>query len=218
MKPLKIIGIDLSGPSNHKDTVVTAFHEKEDCLEFDSRITGASDAELINFVSSYAEEGSVVVGIDSPLSYQDGGGDRLFERELRRFAKDLGMKSGSVMTPTLTRMIYLTARGIHLAHSLKTIDRVEVVEVHPGVVLASRLSAEDLHHALSYKKEPTDLEWVTDWLASTFLTEPLPPVNESHEVDAVLASIAAWHWAAKGKSPTWSMDSQPPHHPFPFTT
>ncbi|MBA2175095.1 DUF429 domain-containing protein [Halobacillus locisalis] len=215
---MNIIGIDLSGPSNHKDTVAAAFHEKGERLEFDYRIQGASDVDLLDFVSSYADEGRVIVGIDSPLSYQDGGGDRLFDRELRRFAKDLGMKSGSVMTPTLTRMIYLTARGIHLAHSLKTIERVEVVEVHPGVALASRLSAEDFHHALSYKKEPTGLEWVTDWLTSTFLTTSLPPVHESHDVDAVLASIAAWHWAAEGKSPTWCMDAEPPHYPFPITT
>ncbi|MCA0971188.1 DUF429 domain-containing protein [Halobacillus litoralis] len=212
------IGIDLSGPSNHKDTVVTSLIEQKQSLSWDDSVVGASDADLLSFISERAEIGRVVVAMDSPLSYQDGGGDRSYDRALRRYAKDLGMKSGSIMPPTLTRMIYLTARGIHLAHALSKIDNVSVLEVHPGAALASRVPQEHFGHALHYKKEADSLAWVRGWLAQTFIDGDIPEMSSSHEVDAVLAAITGWHWGSESSpSPLWTMDAAPPHHPFPIS-
>ncbi|TGB02759.1 DUF429 domain-containing protein [Halobacillus salinus] len=210
-----IIGIDLSGPSNHQDTVLTSFIVDNHHLTFDNRILGASDEAMISFVSSLPSDKPIFIGIDSPLSYQDGGGDRPYDRELRRFAKGLGMKSGSIMTPTLTRMIYLTARGIHLAHTLSSMENVNVTEVHPGVALASRVPADEMHHVLHYKKRDESLDWVQDFL-STYISRLLPPAHTSHEIDSILAAIACWHWATESNIP-WCMGAKPPHHPFPIT-
>ncbi|RWZ58824.1 DUF429 domain-containing protein [Halobacillus fulvus] len=216
---MKIIGIDLSGPSNHKDTVIATFQESNGRLApvpIGIQV-GASDSDILNIVNRQAADDAVVIGIDSPLSYQDGGGDRPFDKELRNFSKDLGMKPGSIMTPTMTRMIYLTVRGIHLSHLLSAIPNVkEIVEVHPGTALASRVSKDEIEYALSYKKNAEDLRWVEQWLAHYF-SEVALNSSASHEVDAYLAALAAWHWASEDHTSPWSKNAVPPHHPFPIT-
>ena len=70
---MKIIGIDLSGPVNHKDTVLTVFQLHNDRLEFEGMIDGASDEMIISRIEEEALSDEVVIGIDAPLSYQDGG-------------------------------------------------------------------------------------------------------------------------------------------------
>ncbi|ARI75904.1 DUF429 domain-containing protein [Halobacillus mangrovi] len=218
---MKIIGIDLSGPSNHKDTVMAILKENKQLLNLEYLQEGASDEEIFNIIRKEIEKSPVYIGIDAPLSYQDGGGDRPHDRSLRAYAKSLGMKSGSIMPPTLTRMVYLTMRGIHLAHMLRTNfgKQVSIVEVHPGVTLASRLPEEKRTIAFNYKKEKSSRVQVIEWLTSQMLSDSATAIHESstHTIDAVLAGVAAWHTASKQKTPTWYKEAEPPHHPFPFS-
>ncbi|ASF41099.1 hypothetical protein CEH05_18800 [Halobacillus halophilus] len=218
---MKIIGIDLSGPSNHKDTAAVVCREEQNQLYIEDLQTGLSDQAIISIISKQAKENNkIYVGIDAPLSYQDGGGDREADRELRSYAKHLGVKSGSIMPPTLTRMIYLTARGIHLAHMIKNSlsDKVEIVEVHPGIALASRLPIEDRSQAVLYKKDEQSRKFVHKWLSEVYF-QLVDHVEESstHQLDACLAALACWHWSSEIKSPAWHMPEQLPHHPFPFS-
>ena len=111
-----IIGIDLSGPSNAADTALVSFECRESVLTLTHSVQGASDADIFQIVSEQAKESNVTVGLDAPLSYNDGGKDRPSDSELRSRIVAAGLRSGSVMTPTMTRMAYLTLRGISVAH------------------------------------------------------------------------------------------------------
>jgi uncharacterized protein len=94
---MKIIGIDLSGPANHKDTVMAIFRIKEDKLIFEKAITIACDEMLLGGIMSAASSDEAVIGIDAPLSYQDGGGDRPQDKSIRNVLKEHGLSGSSIM-------------------------------------------------------------------------------------------------------------------------
>ncbi|WNF35888.1 DUF429 domain-containing protein [Bacillaceae bacterium IKA-2] len=150
---VKVIGIDLSGPANHKDTALIVFNRTDDGrLELEELVVNANDEKLLTTIlTATLHDDDVVVGIDAPLSFQDGGGDRPQDKSLRQFMKECGLSGSSVMPPTLTRMVYLTLRGISLTRTItnmKMSDKVRIVEVHPGAAIGSRIGSEKLHHAL----------------------------------------------------------------------
>ncbi|UOQ45186.1 DUF429 domain-containing protein [Halobacillus salinarum] len=215
---MQYIGIDLSGPSNHKDTSLVSFIPSGNKLRYDHSLVGASDEQIIKYIDEISKTEKTVVGIDAPLSYQDGGGDRPLDKSLRKYARGLGMKSGSIMTPTFSRMVYLTVRGIHLAHCLQVVcpQDVTVLEVHPGCVFAGRAGLQNLFHVLDYKKSLESRAWLFKWMSDYGLTG-LDNLNKSstHVLDACAAAIAAWEFD-KQIEDFFFYPSQPPLHPFPF--
>lgn len=213
-----VIGIDLSGPSNHKDTVLSVFEKRGSQLKFVKWINGISDQGILNEIAEQSQFDEVVVGIDAPLSYEDGGGDRQGDKELRKFIVGLGMKSGSIMTPTMTRMVYLTLRGIKLSReieSLKTPHPISILEVHPGAVMGSRISPDDMGYVLSYKQNLTARMFIWNWLGQQNLID-LPIFNDeqSHSIDACAAALGAWHWKDSLFEPKWIFPANPPLHPY----
>jgi hypothetical protein len=64
------------------------------------------DPAIGQMIGAWCAHEEVVVGIDAPLSYAVGGGDRPADRDLRRVVIAAGMRPGPVMPPTLTRMAY----------------------------------------------------------------------------------------------------------------
>ncbi|WP_257984359.1 DUF429 domain-containing protein [Neobacillus cucumis] len=173
---MRVIGIDLSGPSNHKDTVLTVFEKQGNQLKFVKWMNNVSDQQIVNEILEQSQSDEVVVGIDAPLSYEDGGGDRQGDRELRKFIIGLGMKPGSIMPPTLNKMVYLTLRGIKLSReigNLTTHYPVSIVEVHPGAVMGSRLQKTDFGLVLSYKQDLAARIMMWDWLSQQNLIELL---------------------------------------------
>lgn len=212
-------GIDLSGPSNHADTVVMIFEDRKDALIFKEKVTPASDGDIIDTLSRLASEGKVVVGIDAPLSYQDGGGDRMRDRSLRQFLMGEGGRSSSIMTPTMTRMVYLTLRGIRLSRELSHLDTpydIQVVEVHPGAAVLTRV--DDADHFLSYKKDRSIRKEVLDWLRDhmNMLDIPEESLEHVHTLDACGAALAAWGWNDSKLVSPWSYHAEPPLHPYDF--
>lgn len=135
-----ILGLDLSGPSNIKDTALAVFQDQADRLSLISVKTRVSDPEIFALANSLAEAGRVRFGLDAPLSYNPGCGDRPGDKNLRRLLTEAGLPVGSVMTPTMTRMAYLTLRGMSLARGLGHIIRPapQIAEVHPGGALLLR--------------------------------------------------------------------------------
>ncbi|WP_251027967.1 DUF429 domain-containing protein [Bacillus sp. ISL-77] len=149
---MRVIGIDLSGPSNHKDTVLTVFELQNGQLNFIKLMSNIGDLDILKEIETQSQIDEVVIGMDAPLSYQDGGGDRQGDKQLRQFIVSLGMKPGSIMPPTLNRMVYLTLRGIKLSREIGNLTPnypITIVEVHPGAVIGSRLSQEKLEYVLS---------------------------------------------------------------------
>ncbi|RMD69343.1 MAG: DUF429 domain-containing protein, partial [Gammaproteobacteria bacterium] len=131
-----IAGIDLSGPVNCHDTVMVAFEGREGALACTHVIEGADDLTILRAL----EGGPWVVGIDAPLSYPQGGGDRPADRALREHLKALGIRGPRVISPLQTRMAYLTLRGIALTRLLTLFLRPSpaMVETHSGAAMALR--------------------------------------------------------------------------------
>ncbi len=214
MKDLIIIGIDLSGPRNMADTCVAVFRARPGSLFLAQVAHGASDRQVLDLVSNLGSEWRTVVGIDAPLSYNAGGGDRPSDRELRRLAAQKGRVG--VMPPTLIRMVYLTLRGIALARELETLRalmNLQIVEVHPGAsLLLQGAAAADV---ATFKHDVAARLRLLDWLQGMGLEE-LPAASEpsDHFVAACAAALAAWRWS-DGKA-MWCFPAQPPEHPYDF--
>jgi uncharacterized protein len=217
---MRVIGIDLSGPSNHKDTVLSVFEKEGNQLKFVKWISNISDQAILNEILLQSQHGEVVIGIDAPLSYEDGGGDRQGDRELRKFIVGLGMKPGSIMPPTLNRMVYLTLRGIKLTREIENIrtpNPVSIVEVHPGAVMGSRLSKNDFEFVLNYKQDLLSRLFIWDWLGQQDLVGlPILSGEPSHWIDACAAALGAWHWKDHSLKPSWLFKAVPLLHPYDY--
>ncbi|WP_419887483.1 DUF429 domain-containing protein [Neobacillus niacini] len=217
---MRIIGIDLSGPSNPQHTVLAVFELQDGELTFLKLRRSIGDLEILEEIQEQSQIDEVVIGMDAPLSYQDGGGDRLGDKQLRQFIVSLGMKSGSIMPPTYNRMVYLTLRGIKLTReieNLKSKHPISIVEVHPGAVIGSRILSKDLAYVLTYKQDMSSRSFIKNWLGEQHVTQ-LPAFidEESHMIDACAAALGAWHWKDSSHQPKWLLPANPPLHPYDF--
>jgi len=217
---VRVIGIDLSGPSNHRDTVLVVFElekRKLRCVKLRSHV---SDEEILKEVAEQTQESEVVIGIDAPLSYEDGGGDRKSDRYLRNFIVEIGMKPASIMPPTLNRMVYLTLRGIKLTREIEaqaSRHPISIVEVHPGAVIGSRLPEGRMDDALTYKDNLEVRKVLLNWLEQQLLIGiPETAAQKSHSIDACAAALGAWHWKDTAFTPKWSFPAKPPLHPYAY--
>jgi predicted nuclease with RNAse H fold len=163
--------------------------------------------ETIGALSSCGEE--VIVGLDAPLSYQDGGGDRPSDKEIRNAIRAAGFYHGSIMPPTFHRMVYLTLRGIGLSRSLQKLN-ASIVEVHPGAALGLRLKEEDRNLALTYKKNNESrlhlIPYFDQWGVKGITAEA---IDTSHGLDACAAALAAWHWGDPDYMPKLNVPASP---------
>jgi len=209
------IGMDLSGPSNSGETAVVAFRplQKGD-LTCHKILPGADDSDIYHFTDSLQPEEEIIVGIDAPLSYNVGGGDRASDADLRRKIMAAGLRPGSVMAPTMTRMVYLTLRGISVARLLlETHARTRIVEVHPGAAMALRGAPVD--DVAAFKRSKRSRGNLLAWLERRGLNKAADMKDPTdHYVAACAAALAAWKWHLD-ESP-WLYRAKPPFHPFDY--
>jgi predicted nuclease with RNAse H fold len=210
-----ILGIDLSGPVNTADTCLAIFESRGEKLVFRDSRQGAGDSQILEAVTTHAKAGELIIGLDAPLSYQPGGGDRPGDADLRRLVKAKGGGAG-VMTPTMTRMAYLTLRGVALTRMLESLRpavNLRIVEVHPGAVLLLRgASPRDV---AGLKPDPEARRRLLDRLEAQGLQNLLRGESiRDHFVAACAAALGAWQWAM-GK-PAWIARAVPPQHPYDF--
>lgn len=210
-----VIGVDLSGPSNTADTAIVKFEGRGGKLECRSHQVGAGDPVLHALVSAACAKGATVVGLDAPLSYNPGGGDRPGDRSLRAGITRAGLRSGSVMPPTMMRMVYLTLRGVSVARLLSGIGprAPRIVEVHPGASLALR--GAPVADVRAFKQEVAARRRLLRWLERQGLggAAGLDPSSD-HLVAACGCALAAWKWATG--EPAWVHAAEQPLHPFDF--
>ncbi len=212
---MNVIGIDLSGPKNLADTFVAAFREDGSSLRFRSSLAGASDRQILGTVADLGQAGPAVIGIDAPLSYNPGGGDRPSDAELRRLVHQHGGGVG-ILPPTMIRMIYLTLRGIALARIIESLEPrpdLRLVEVHPGAAILLRDGPRT--ELVALKRDPDARRRLLDWLETRGLTGiPRAENPPDHFVMACAAALAAWDWAT-GRA-VWRSPARPPEHPYDF--
>lgn len=210
-----VIGIDLAGPANPGKTALAAFSGGRRGLIHLEASTGWSDEAILGKVSALAGHPQVFVGLDAPLSYNSGGGDRPGDRKLRRRLVEAGMRYGSVMTPTMTKMAYLTLRGVCVARALAGIRPrpPRVVEVHPGGSLA--LHGAPIAAVRRFKKDSRARRRLLHWLESNGLQGVARLKRPSdHLVAACGCAYAAWKWAMGREA--WRQRASRPFHPFDF--
>lgn len=206
-----IVGIDLAGPSNAAETAVAVFRSEDDVLQYE-RFTEGSDIAIRELICEEAERGPVAVGLDAPLSYQPGGGDRPRDSQLRRELVKAGLRPGSVMPPTMTRMAYLTLRGLAIARLLQ-LPGVEVVEVHPGAVLALR--GAPISCVRSFRSTSSCRLKLLRWLETQGIEGlEAPDPCTSHFVAACAAALGTRDWRMAASR--WSASAEPPLHPYDF--
>lgn len=212
-----IAGLDLSGPSSPQRTAAVLLEGDQTSLNLTAFLSTAGDEQILEFFLSRALDSPLVIGIDAPLSYQPGGGDRDGDRQLRRTLMEHSLPSGTVMTPTMTRMAYLTLRGISvvrlLEKNLKASPPPRIAEVHPGGALL--LQGAPLDFVLNFKHSQSIRSQLLGWLENQGLNGAKSlPAESDHLVAACGAALAAWKWAA-GK-PAWIFPADPPFHPYPI--
>lgn len=120
------------------------------------------------------------------------------------------------MPPTMTKMVYLTLRGISLARLLEGLKPqfdLQIIEVHPGACMLLRDAP--LEDVKNFKKEQTGRARLLSWLEAHGLKRISDrPAISDHYVAACAAALGAWKWGV-GKS-AWCFAADPPHHPYDF--
>jgi predicted nuclease with RNAse H fold len=214
-KLMKVVGIDLSGPRNFADTCLVSFEQRGEEIHLMEVREGADDSQILEAITGLGLNEKIVIGIDAPLSYHSKGGDRPSDSELRRFVRAQGGRVG-IMPPTMTRMVYLTLRGVQLTRFLELLKPqydLVIVEVHPGACMVLR--GAETGDVRTFKAEPLARGRLLDWLETKGLKGICRPETVSdHYVAACAAALAAWQWSL-GKS-VWRFASNPPHHPYDF--
>lgn len=210
---LFIIGMDLSGPGNGKDTAAAVFACRGQHLLMLEHLIGADDHALHDFLRQY-RGAKVTLGLDAPLSYNPGGGDRPGDRALRAICIRSGLRSGTIMAPTMTRMAYLTLRGMAIARLAERIlPAVQIVEVHPGATLA--LHGARVEDVLQLKLSQQSRLNLLGWLERQGLTGAADiETPGEHYVAAMAAVLAAWKYQ-QGRS-QWLHEAEPPLHPYDY--
>jgi predicted nuclease with RNAse H fold len=215
---MKIVGIDLSGPSNPAATSLTCLDAQGTSLSYcvDMCRSGLDDQHIYTIIKDLVRLDSVVIGLDAPLSYNIGGKDRPGDRELRKIAVAHGLRSGTIMPPTFNRMAYLTLRGISIARALEYLTQegdIRIVEVHPGVALAMR--GAPATHIVSLKSDPQARASLLAWIRATYIPD-LPSIDapSDHVVMSIASALAALDWGRKNAR--WVQPAEPPFHPYDF--
>jgi predicted nuclease with RNAse H fold len=209
-----IFGIDLSGPGNTKESALVSFELRNNSLQMITPMEGVTDQTIHDAVVGRSANADAIVGIDAPLSYNPGGGDRESDRELRKQIMAKGMPPGSVMPPTLTRMAYLTLRGMAVSRFLESQpDKISIVEVHPAGSMALR--GAPVQSIKEMKRSPGSKHILHQCLERQGLQGiALSGSVSDHYVAACAAALAAWKWHL-GES-VWIFKAEMPFHPYDF--
>jgi predicted nuclease with RNAse H fold len=213
---VRVVGIDLSGPVNTKETALVWGHALGAGFDCYGQKLGVDDREILKIVQEQCARRPTIVGLDAPLSYEPGGGMRDGDSELQKKLIAKGMAPGSVMAPTMTRMCYLTLRGMAVSRMLTALEGqhpVSVVEVHPGAVFV--LGGAPAHVVKEMKGDPHARYTLHQWLQEQTMLLLPPEVHlNDHLLAAAACALAAWRWS-DGRS-TWVHAAAPPAHPYDF--
>jgi predicted nuclease with RNAse H fold len=211
---MKVVGIDLSGPGNLADTYLVLLEERGTELHWVADLAGADDQTIFRIISDQGKNERIVIGMDAPLSYNPGGGDRASDQELRQLVSKKGRVG--IMPPTMIRMVHLTLRGIVLARMLETLkpdSDLHILEVHPGASMLLR--GAPAGQVAIFKRDRLARSQLLQWLE----TQGLKGISRTeevadHYVAACAAALGAWQWSL-GRA-AWVFPASPPDHPYDF--
>ncbi len=209
-------GIDLSGPVNVIDTVISWFnfdYSKKKLVLINYKI-GADDNFIFNTVKDLSKNNHLFIAMDSPLSYNMNGGDREGDKSLREFLKEKNIKTSSVMTPTMTRMSYLTLRGISITRILETLNnKPKIIEVHPFISLlingANKVDIDNVKKNAKAKKN------ILSFLKKRQISDlPIIASKNDHFLSSIIAARIAYLYSKNQYQ--WISKRKFPFHPYDF--
>jgi len=209
----RIIGLDLSGPSNTENTGWVHLQlDGEGRSRLENVRLGLDDGDILDRTADLHDRSDdLFVALDAPLSYNQGGGHRPSDRALRDELASRGHSINSVMPPTMTRMAYLSLRGISLARSLERTVEAAIVEAHPTSAMLFRdlpeSAAADIADSADARR--TVATRLTGCDAHDL---PATLLQSDHTVAALAAATAGADFA-RG-TPRWHFEADPPHHPY----
>ncbi|MCK6606610.1 MAG: DUF429 domain-containing protein [Ignavibacteriaceae bacterium] len=210
-----IAGIDLSGPSNLNETVMTVAVLSGENYVLKGVHRGVDDAEIGRLLKEYynGSGSELITGIDAPLSYNPGGGDRPGDKELRNILKGQGLQPGTIMPPTFTKMVYLTMRGISLARLLGIVlPGIKVAEVHPAGSMV--LNGFDPGLVREIKRDAHAREEILLRMEEIFRFRNFHETADDHYIASLGALLAARGLAVNEIK--WLKKAEPPVHPFDY--
>ncbi len=210
--PLTIVGLSLSGPSTTMETAMAIGHAETGGLTIEDCRVGMSDAAILALARRLSGT-PCIYAVGAPLSYNDGGGDRPSDEQLRHEVVRHGLSSGTVVSPTTGGMTDLTLRGLALSRGLRSVvgDSARLVEVHPRGAMLLRGAPKDA--VRDYGSDPAARLALLGWLPTQGLRGlPMSTAMTRHTIAAVGATLAGWAWSA-GHS-AWCWKAAPPLHPF----
>jgi len=210
------LGIDLSGPVNIIDTAISWFkydYLNEQLVLINYKI-GADDNFIFNIVKDLSRNNNLFIAIDAPLSYNIKGGDRKSDQSLRKFLKERNIKTSSVMTPTMTRMSYLTLRGISITRILETLNnKPKIIEVHPFISLlingANKVDIDNVKKNTKAKKN------ILTFLKKRKISD-LPTIasKNDHFLSSIIAARIVYLYSKNQYQ--WISKRKFPFHPYDF--
>lgn len=193
------IGMDLSGPSNSQDTAMCVFDGQSVQM-----YRNCSDQAIYGVLSQFNSNLPVVIAADAPLTYQDGGGYRDIDRALRQKLNSSGFSKIGVMAPTMTRMAYLTLRGMRLKELCTQFANIELFETHPGAALA--FSGIEYDSITQVKSDKTAFNRVVQALHNQFPEISEEVLQNDHELMAASAMLSAYRYTQQQS--LWQCSSQ----------
>ncbi|MEM9556672.1 MAG: DUF429 domain-containing protein [Acidobacteriota bacterium] len=210
-----VVGVDLAGPTRPEHTGLAVARGDAEHMELERLEIGAHDEAIHQAVrAAAARDDEVVVGLDAPLSVNATGGDRPADRRLRHVVMEAGLPSGTVMAPTMTRMAYLTLRGVLVARLVAPLG-ARVVEVHPSATLVLR--GAPVADVRALKRSSAARARLLAFLEGRGLAGASAHAAREvtdHEVAACAAALGAHRWAHHRS--VWLEAARPPHHPYDF--
>ncbi len=184
----KALGVDLSGPANHADTCMA-------WRNLDGRVEWRCDCSDQDILTWQRDQSLPVSAfIDAPLSYQDGGGYRHCDAVLRAYLNAQGLNRLGVMAPTMTKMVYLTLRGISLSTRLRQ-QGAEVFETHPGAsMLLSGMEKDWVYDIKRCSQSRSSILALWTNQGNRFVESP----TNDHQLMAIQCLLTAERWLTAG--------------------
>lgn len=194
-----VLGVDLSGPSNAKDTAMCVWDGQSLQL-----LRDCSDQIIFDFLQTSNSATPIYIAADAPLTYQDGGGYRDIDRALREKLNQAGFKKIGVMAPTFTKMAYLTLRGMRLKEICAQFPNVQLFETHPGAALVLR--GVDYEQVTQVKTDTSCLSQVAEKVLAHFPENSEISLKSDHELMACAALLSAIRYTQQQS--LWQIQSE----------
>lgn len=156
-----------------------------------------NDSQIYEFLQQYATNYQIFIAVDAPLTYNEGGGYREVDRAVREHLNAHGFSKIGVMAPTMTKMAYLTLRGLRIRELCGLLPNVQLFETHPGASLVLDSISYEMVTQIKSMPQARLAVWEALTGRYRFLNglKSTKIANNDHELMAIAAMLSAFRFA-----------------------